>query len=225
MSNSTNPKRLAKTATIVFAIMGLAISALASKNDDDRAIALEILKQNSASAATGSAAKSVSPPTSATSSTSAATSASSSGSESANQPTNPAKHALEQTRRALDRADQAKAAGDTITARHLEGLAREWADMARDILRASEAESRADQNQLAAVSASASARRTQAMIDTLASRRSRAEGELQQVRSESSASLPAAAISAARVRPAPARPTPTSAAPTSTGTAPKAEQE
>jgi hypothetical protein len=109
-------------------------------------------------------------------------------------------HALDQTRRALERADQARSTGDETNARHLEGLAREWAEMARDAALASTAEERADQRQRTAAGAAASVRKSQAMLETLAGRRSRAEGELQQLRSASSAAIPTAALSAARLR-------------------------
>jgi hypothetical protein len=109
-------------------------------------------------------------------------------------------HALDQTRRALERADQARSTGDETNARHIEGLAREWAEMARDAALAANAEGRADQSQRTAAGAAASVRKSQAMLETLAGRRSRAEGELQQLRGASSASIPAAALSAARLR-------------------------
>lgn len=112
-----------------------------------------------------------------------------------------ASRALAEARRALQRADHARSAGDTANARHLEGLAREWAEMARDVARATNAEQRADRNQRAAASASLQVRKTHAMIETLVARRARAQGELQQLHAASSAGIPAAALSAARMRP------------------------
>ncbi len=110
-------------------------------------------------------------------------------------------HALDHARKALQRADQARSSGDTENARHLEGLAREWAEMSRDVARATSAESRADQQQRAAASATLSVRKTHAQLETLVARRARAEGELQQLHASSSAGIPAPALSAARLRP------------------------
>ena len=124
-----------------------------------------------------------------------------------------ASHALAEASDALERADQARSAGDTVNATHLEGLAREWAEMARDIARATNAEALADRNQQAAASASAQVRKTHAMIETLVARRARAQGELQQLHGASSASIPSAALSAARLRPRAPGSAPTQPAP------------
>jgi hypothetical protein len=110
-------------------------------------------------------------------------------------------HALAEANRALQRAEQARAAGDVTHAKHLEGLAREWAEMAQDVTRATSAEGRADQKQRAAASATLNIRKTQALIETLVARRARAQGELQQLHAASSAGIPSAALSAARLRP------------------------
>lgn len=110
-------------------------------------------------------------------------------------------HALAEAKLALQRAEQARAAGDLTHARHLEGLAREWAEMAQDVTRATSAEGRADQKQRAAASATLNIRKTQALIETLVARRARAQGELQQLHAASSAGIPSAALSAARLRP------------------------
>ena len=64
------------------------------------------------------------------------------------------RQALTQAQHALFRADQARAAGDEVNAKLLEGLAREWAELATDSERAAQAELRADQSQKAAASAS-----------------------------------------------------------------------
>lgn len=121
-------------------------------------------------------------------------------------------HALAEAKKALARADQARAAGDTKNAAHLEGLAREWAEMAQDIARAASAEQDADKTQRAAASTSLQLRKTQALVETLVARRARAQGELQQVHAASSAAIPSAALSAARLRP----PSSASAAPKAT---------
>jgi len=110
-------------------------------------------------------------------------------------------HALAEAHRALQRAEQARASGDVTHANHLEGLAREWAEMAQDISRATTSEGQADKKQRAAASATLNIRKTQALIETLVARRARAEGELQQLHAASSAAIPSAALSAARLRP------------------------
>ena len=209
MSKFPSRKRSALLLALGLAATGVAFSALANPNGNDRTVATETLAEFEARASrvvekpSASASSSASADASSSASASASANASASALASASANT-AASHALTQVRRALERADQAKAAGDLVTARHLEGLAREWADMARDAVRASEAESRADQNQLAAARAEASVRKTQATLETLAGRRSRAQGELLQVRSASSAPISSAALSAAMLRPPPA---------------------
>ena len=204
MSQAPPHKLFAFVATLGLATSGLAFSALAARTADDRAFATEVLAQQSAS----SSPSSFFPSSPSSSSPSSASAGPASSSRSSRSPAAAASHALSQTRRALERADQAKAAGDAVTASYLEGLAREWAEMAQDIIRASTAENHADRAQLAAASASANVRKAQAMLETLAGRRSRAEGELQEVRDASSASIPSAALSAARLRLPPSPPTP-----------------
>lgn len=110
-------------------------------------------------------------------------------------------HALARTREALVRADQARNAGDARFAKRLEGLAREWAELARDIDRATNAEQRVDSAQRAAASATLDVRKTEALLETLAARRARAQGQLQQLHTASSAGIPSAALSAALLKP------------------------
>lgn len=87
---------------------------------------------------------------------------------------------LSEARAALARADNAIAAGDSANARLLEGLAREWAELASDASRASQAERDAVAKQQAAAEASKRVQRARAMLDELAARKARAQGELNQ---------------------------------------------
>ena len=90
-----------------------------------------------------------------------------------------ASRALAEARRALRRADDAKAAGDMANAARLEGLAREWAELARDLDRAVLFESDADSTQAAAADAALQVRQARALIEVLVARQARAQGELQ----------------------------------------------
>ena len=80
--------------------------------------------------------------------------------------------------RALKRADDARAAGDEETAVLLEGLAREWAEMGKDVMRAAALEADAAALQVQAADAAVHAQRARTMLDELVARKARAEGEL-----------------------------------------------
>lgn len=125
-----------------------------------------------------------------------------------------ASHAMARARESLARADNARRAGDERNAKLLEALAREWAEMAADVSRATKAERRADERQRAAASAAASVRKVEALLEALVAHRSRAQGELQQLHSAAGSPFPSAALSAAMIRPAPPV---TSAAPKGSG--------
>ena len=84
---------------------------------------------------------------------------------------------LSEARRALERADSALAAGDATNARHLEGLAREWAELAIDVGRAADAEKDAGAAQQSAADTAQKVQRARAMLDELAARKARAQGE------------------------------------------------
>ncbi len=109
----------------------------------------------------------------------------------------PINNAIGRAQNALRRADEAHRAGDARHALRLEGLAREWAEMAQDINRATRAERHADNVQRAAASASVNIRKTQALLETLIAQRARAQGELQQLQATSNAPIASAALSAA----------------------------
>lgn len=126
--------------------------------------------------------------------------------------------ALTEARKALRRADDARASGDTANAARLEGLAREWAELASDLSRAVRVEADADSAQAAAADAALQVRQARAMLEVLVARQARAQGELQASYAQSDAGLHPAALAAARaVAPSASSPPPTPRAPSSVG--------
>jgi hypothetical protein len=113
---------------------------------------------------------------------------------------------LAEARNALARADNAAAAGDIAGARLLEGLAREWAELAVDVSRAQQAASDAGALQTAAADAAQRVQRARAMLDELAVRKARAAGELKQVLEAADAAPTPATPKAAGAAPKPAKP-------------------
>ncbi|WP_437591293.1 hypothetical protein [Sorangium sp. So ce1000] len=98
-----------------------------------------------------------------------------------------------QAKRALQRADGARAAGDATNARRLDAVALEWAETARTLLRAAAAEA-------AAVDAAKSARevetkleRARALLEETQARRGRAAAELERIEAEAREATRAAA--------------------------------
>jgi hypothetical protein len=88
---------------------------------------------------------------------------------------------VEEARRALDRAAGARRSGDIRHAEQLEGLAREWAETARDTLRAAAVESEAGVLEVAAADAGLRAERARALLEESIARRGRAEAELEKL--------------------------------------------
>jgi hypothetical protein len=88
---------------------------------------------------------------------------------------------VEEARRALDRAAGARRSGDIRHAEQLEGLAREWAETARDTLRAAAVEADAGALELAAAEAGLRAERARALLEESIARRGRAEAELEKL--------------------------------------------
>jgi hypothetical protein len=86
-----------------------------------------------------------------------------------------------EARRALERARGARAAGDVRHAELLEGLAREWAETARDVLRAVEVEREASGLESTAADVATRAQRARALLEEDLARRGRAEAELARV--------------------------------------------
>lgn len=86
---------------------------------------------------------------------------------------------LEQAKGALERAHGARAAGDAKHAHMLDGLALEWAESARDLLRASTAEQTAVSAADKAREAAVRAERARALLEETQARRGRADAELE----------------------------------------------
>jgi hypothetical protein len=88
---------------------------------------------------------------------------------------------VEEARRALERAAGARRSGDIRHAELLEGLAREWAETARDVVRAAAVEADAGALELAAADAGLRAERARALLEESIARRGRAEAELEKL--------------------------------------------
>ncbi len=88
---------------------------------------------------------------------------------------------IDKAKQALDRAHQARAAGDFQHAGMLESLALEWAQTAQDLLRAAAAEGHAEKLEKQAADASSKARRAQALLEETVARRGRARERLEQL--------------------------------------------
>ncbi len=101
---------------------------------------------------------------------------------------------LHQARRALDRADRAREAGDTLHAEQLEGLAREWAEYAKDTATAEAAERRAAAAQSAAANAATRVKRARALLEEEMATRARAQGELKSLQESADAGVGSDAV-------------------------------
>src|SRR5271165_3485745 len=84
-------------------------------------------------------------------------------------------------RDAMERATRLRAVGDEAHAKAADGLAREWADSARDIARAADAEAAAAQIRRKAVDAQAQLERTRALVEEGIARVGRLTAELNQI--------------------------------------------
>jgi hypothetical protein len=73
--------------------------------------------------------------------------------------------AIAQARDALERATRLRSVGDEVHARAAEGLAREWAETARDLVRAADAEAAAADARRKAVDAQARVERARVMVE------------------------------------------------------------
>lgn len=103
---------------------------------------------------------------------------------------------IAQARRALERADRARAAGDVTNAEQLEGLARDWAEYAQDAAKAVQAEHKAASAQSAAADASTRVERARALLEEQMARRARAQGELKALQEASQAATASAPLRA-----------------------------
>ncbi len=104
---------------------------------------------------------------------------------------------LDESKHALERAAGARRSGDARHAEQLEGLAREWAETARDLARAAAAEADAAALELAAADAGVQAERARALLEETIARRGRAEAELAKLSSDAGA-VPALAPASSR---------------------------
>jgi hypothetical protein len=87
----------------------------------------------------------------------------------------------DEAKRALERAAGARRAGDVHHAELLEGLGREWAETARDLVRAVSLEADAGALETAAAEAGVGAERARALLEEAIARRGRAEAELEKL--------------------------------------------
>ncbi|MGK4007094.1 hypothetical protein WMF31_31015 [Sorangium sp. So ce1036] len=98
-----------------------------------------------------------------------------------------------QAKRALQRAHGARVAGDAANARRLDALALEWAETARTLLRAAEAEAAAVDAAERAYKIETKMDRARALLAETQVRRGRAAAELERVEAEARAAAQAAA--------------------------------
>lgn len=101
--------------------------------------------------------------------------------------------ATTKSRKALERAHGARTSGDAEHAKQLDGLALEWAETARELLRAAAAEQAAAKSADESREASQKAERARALLEETQARRGRAEAELERAMAEEKAAREAAA--------------------------------
>ena len=88
---------------------------------------------------------------------------------------------LSQARRALERAAEARAAGDHEHGALLDALGREWAETARDLVRAAETEREADKLEREAHELESKLLRARSLLEETVARRGRAQETLEQL--------------------------------------------
>jgi hypothetical protein len=101
--------------------------------------------------------------------------------------------AIAKAKKALERAHGARTSGDAAHARLLDGLALEWAETGRDLLRAQAAEQASAVVADKARDASVQADRARALLEETQARRGRAEAELEKALAEEREAKAAAA--------------------------------
>jgi hypothetical protein len=111
-----------------------------------------------------------------------------------------AKQPMAEARRALERASQAQAAGNEAQAALMFALAREWAETARDLVRAVEMEQKAAATQKQAAEAERKAVRARALVEESLGRRNRAEQRLKELEAEAGQSGRAGAPAGEKVK-------------------------
>jgi hypothetical protein len=87
--------------------------------------------------------------------------------------------AIARARDALEQSTRLRAAGDEAHAKAADGLAREWAETARDLARAAAAEKLADERRRQAIQALAQLERTRALVEDGIARLGRLRAELE----------------------------------------------
>ncbi len=96
---------------------------------------------------------------------------------------------IKNAKRALERAQGARAAGDDVHARMLYGLALEWAEAARDFDRAAAAERTAQNASTGAYQVQTEADRVRALLEETQARRGRTAAELARVEADAKESV------------------------------------
>jgi hypothetical protein len=89
--------------------------------------------------------------------------------------------ALSRAKAALEHANRLRGAGDETHAKAADGLAREWAETARDLGRAADAEQQAAEVRRKAVEAQAQLERSRALVEEAIARAGRLRAELEAV--------------------------------------------
>src|SRR5262245_26714044 len=92
-----------------------------------------------------------------------------------------AREPLQRARHGLQRAGDARAAGDRNHAAMLEALGREWAETGVDLVRAAEAEKKLGEIQTKTADLESKAVRARALVEQTVARRGRAEEKLEQL--------------------------------------------
>jgi len=82
-------------------------------------------------------------------------------------------------KQALERATKLRSSGDERHAKTADGLAREWAETARDLARAADAEAKASELRRKAVDAQAKLERSRALVEEAIARAGRLRSELE----------------------------------------------
>ena len=101
--------------------------------------------------------------------------------------------AVENAKKSLERAHGARAANDPAHASMLDGLAKEWAETARDLERAAAAEQSARVAAKAAADATTQADRARSLLEETQARRQRAQAELEKAELDAKEAAKAAA--------------------------------
>lgn len=92
-----------------------------------------------------------------------------------------AKEPVQNAKEALDRAGDARKAGDNEGAERLEGLALEWAETGQDVQRAAEAEAKLDEVLQELREVETKTVRARALLEETSARRARARSKLKQL--------------------------------------------